>query len=106
MTDPAEAKSAKPKVTSVATLKARWAKLPGNLRGGLWVLASTLFFSAMVAAIKVVGQRLHVTEILFFRQMVMIVLALPVILRGGRVRCSRPGSTSRHCGCLRRSVPC
>jgi drug/metabolite transporter (DMT)-like permease len=82
MTDPAEAKSAKPKVTSVATLKARWAKLPGNLRGGLWVLASTLFFSAMVAAIKVVGQRLHVTEILFFRQMVMIVLALPVILRG------------------------
>lgn len=74
-------------------LKARWSRLPGNLRGGLWVLASTLFFSMMIAAIKVAGQRLHVTEILFFRQLVMIVIALPVIVSGwpGSMTSARPG---------------
>lgn len=79
MPDPAPRETS---TSRLATLQRRWAALPGNLRGGLWVLISTLFFSLMIVAIKIVGQRLHVTEILFFRQMVMIVVALPVILRG------------------------
>ena len=36
----------------------------------------------MIALIKQVGQTLHVTEILFFRQMVMLLIAAPAIARG------------------------
>ncbi len=35
----------------------------------------------MVVLIKITGQSLHVTEILFFRQLTMLLLAAPVILR-------------------------
>jgi len=59
----------------------KWRRLPGNLRGGLWVLIATLFLSVMVVLIKIAGQRLHVAEILFFRQFTMLLLAAPVILR-------------------------
>ncbi|MEO1709235.1 MAG: DMT family transporter [Pseudomonadota bacterium] len=63
-------------------LVARWSVLPGNVRGGLWILLSTFFFSVMILLIKLAGQRLHVTEILFFRQVVMMVIAAPVIASG------------------------
>jgi len=60
----------------------RWATLPGNLRGCIWMVIATLFFSVMIALIKYLGQRLHVAEILFFRQLTMMVLAAPAIFRG------------------------
>jgi len=44
------------------------------------MLSSGLFFSIMIALIKIIGQRLHVTEILFCRQLTMISIAAPVIL--------------------------
>ncbi len=50
------------------------------MRGGVYMLAAVFFFSIMIALIKTIGQRLHVTEILFFRQLTMIVIAAPVIL--------------------------
>lgn len=59
----------------------RWRRLPANVRGGLWVLVAALFFSIMVALIKIAGQTLHVTEILFFRQVMVLLLAAPVIIR-------------------------
>ncbi len=64
-----------------ARLAARWRALPGNVRGGLWVLIAAFFFSWMIVLIKIVGQSLHITEILLFRQLTMIAIALPVILR-------------------------
>jgi len=39
-----------------------------------------MFFSVMVALIKIVGQTLHVTEVLLFRQLTMLAIAAPVIL--------------------------
>lgn len=60
---------------------AKWKKLPGNLRGGIWVLIASFFFSIMVVLIKVAGQTMHVTEILLLRQITMLLLAAPVILR-------------------------
>ena len=73
-------------------LAARWAALPGNVRGGLIFLVSSALFTVMIGLIKIVGQRLHVTEVLVFRQATMIVLALPAIWAGwpGSVRSSRP----------------
>lgn len=44
-------------------------------------MLGSLFFAVMVVLIKIAGQRLHVTEILFFRQLTMLLLAAPVILR-------------------------
>ena len=82
-------------------VRVRWATLPGNVRGGLFILLSTFFFSTMLVLIKVAGQRLHVTEILFFRQVVMLLVALPIILRDvpGAVRSARPGLQFMRVGC-------
>ena len=58
-----------------------WARLPGNVRGGIWMLCAALVFTIMVSLIKVVGERLHITEILLFRQIIMLIFILPVIAR-------------------------
>ncbi|MGI9478606.1 MAG: DMT family transporter [Hyphomicrobiaceae bacterium] len=47
----------------------------------MWVILGSLFFAVMVVLIKLTGQTLHVTEILFFRQLTMLLLAAPVIIR-------------------------
>lgn len=59
-----------------------WLDKPGNVRGALWILMAALFFSISVACIKEVGQRLHVTQILFVRQGVMFITVLPVLVTG------------------------
>jgi len=65
-----------------ARVQARWGSLPGNLRGGVWFLAGAAILTVMLALIKLAGQSLHVTEILFFRQATMVAIALPAILHG------------------------
>lgn len=66
----------------IARRTALWNAVPDNVRGGIWMLVAAALFAAMVAMIKAAGQTLHVTEILFFRQIFMIMLVLPVIARG------------------------
>lgn len=66
----------------IARRTAVWNAIPGNVRGGIWMLIAAALFAAMVAMIKAAGETLHVTEILFFRQIFMIMLVLPVIARG------------------------
>ncbi|MGI9425979.1 MAG: DMT family transporter [Hyphomicrobiaceae bacterium] len=56
-----------------------WHGLPNNVRGGLLMLTAGLFLSIMVALIKLAGQSLHVMEILFFRQLAMLIIASPMI---------------------------
>ena len=63
-------------------MRARWGALPGNLRGGVWFLAGAAILTVMLALIKLAGQSLHVTEILFFRQMTMVAITLPAIVHG------------------------
>lgn len=74
-------------------LSARWAALSGNVRGGLLFLLASVAFSAMAALIKLAGERLHVTEILFVRQLTMIAIAMPVIAAGWpqSIKSARPG---------------
>ncbi|MGI9409493.1 MAG: DMT family transporter, partial [Hyphomicrobiaceae bacterium] len=57
----------------------RWRALPGNVRGGVTMIIAAMFLSVMVALIKQAGSSLHVMEILFFRQLAMIMIAAPVI---------------------------
>lgn len=74
-------------------LQAQWKTIPGNVRGGLWMILATFFFTVMITLIKIAGQRLHVTEVLFFRQLTMMALAMPAIIGGypGSVVSARPG---------------
>lgn len=56
------------------------------------MLLGSFFFSIMIVLIKIAGQRMHVTEVLFFRQLTMLLLAAPVILRNfpGSLISARP----------------
>ncbi|MEM1299316.1 MAG: DMT family transporter [Pseudomonadota bacterium] len=69
-----------------------WAGLPGNVRGGLIFIFASAIFSVMIALIKLAGERLHVTQILFVRQATMAALAMPAIWAGwpGSLHSERP----------------
>ena len=71
-----------PEPSRSARVRARWGALPDNLRGGVWFLAGAAILTVMLALIKLAGQSLHVTEILFFRQATMVAIALPAIVHG------------------------
>ncbi len=92
MPDPSLDHAPEPAPGWPARVQSRWVLLPANLRGGLWYLAGALVLTVMLALIKYAGQRLHVTEILFFRQLVMAAVAAPAIARGfpGALRTARP----------------
>jgi drug/metabolite transporter (DMT)-like permease len=66
---------------AISALSDRFTALPGNVRGAFWILFATLFFAIMVSLIKAVGSRLPISEILFMRQSIMFVVALPVLVR-------------------------
>ncbi len=59
-----------------------WSGLTPNLRGSIWLLGAGIVFAIMAALIKQAGQRLPVVEILFFRQMFVIVFMAPAIAKG------------------------
>ena len=62
--------------------RAWWDGLAPNLRGSIWLFGAGLVFAVMAALIKHVGQRLPVVEILFFRQLFVIVFVSPAIAKG------------------------
>ena len=56
-------------------------------------MIASVGFSTMALLIKLLGQHLHVTQILLLRQLGMLILVSPAILRNfpGSLRTSRPG---------------
>ena len=70
----------------------RFNNLPDNLKGVVFLLAASLGFSLMGLLIKLLGQHLHVTQILLLRQAGMAILVAPAILRNfpGALRSARP----------------
>ena len=58
-----------------------WLTLSGNVRGSLIVLAASLLSVLMTSLIKHVGQSIPVVEILFIRQMLVMAIISPVILK-------------------------
>ena len=56
-----------------------WAKLTPNVKGAIFFLIAAVLFTGMIVLIKMASERLHVTEVLFFRQLTMVALASPVI---------------------------
>ncbi|NQU59248.1 MAG: DMT family transporter [Rhodospirillales bacterium] len=59
----------------------RWQALPGNVRGSLIILIASLASVAMSSLIKHVGQTIPVIEILFVRQILVLIIILPVIFQ-------------------------
>ena len=59
----------------------RWLTLPGNVRGSLIVLAGSLVSVLMTSLIKHVGQTIPVIEILFIRQILVMAIISPVIVK-------------------------
>ena len=46
-----------------ARAQARWAAMPGNFQGGILYLVAAIILIVMLALIKLVGERLHVTDL-------------------------------------------
>ena len=70
----------RPKRT-IRALRANAEALPGNVRGGLWLLFAGLFFVTMSSLIKEVGRTIPVLEILLVRQIVMGITVAPALAR-------------------------
>ena len=68
-------------------------RLPDNLKGALFLMVASILFSLMALLIKVLGQHLHITEILLIRQLGMVAMVLPAIMRHfpGSLRSNSPG---------------
>jgi drug/metabolite transporter (DMT)-like permease len=54
-------------------------QMPDNVKGILWALLATGLFAIVAAMAKVAVTEYHVLQILFFRQVVVLLSALPVI---------------------------
>ncbi|WP_193170687.1 DMT family transporter [Nisaea nitritireducens] len=55
--------------------------MPENLKGCIWLVLASLIFTVMTAAIKDVGQRIPVWEILFIRQICVIAILSPRMIQ-------------------------
>lgn len=58
-----------------------WSSLSGNVRGSVWALLSGAVAVIQVSLVKVLGTGLHLTEIILFRQMFVMIVVLPVLVR-------------------------
>ena len=67
-------------------------RLPDNTQGAVFLLLATFCFGIATALIKLVGQRLHVTQIIGLRQFVIILALTPALfaLRHQSWRLNRP----------------
>jgi len=61
-------------------LKDQFNALSDNLKGAVILMFAAFNFALMSALIKLVGSHLHVTQILFLRQIGMLILILPAVV--------------------------
>ena len=59
----------------------RFDRLPDHLKGSLTLMLAAFGFALMIALIKLVGSRLPVVQILFVRQLGMLLILSPTIVR-------------------------
>ncbi len=59
----------------------RFHQLPDSLRAVLYLVAASFFFSVMSLFIKLLGERLHITQILLVRQVGLIVMVMPALVK-------------------------
>ena len=76
-----------------ASLREAYARLGDNMKGAVVLMLAAGLFAVMTVLIKLLGERLHVTQILLVRQIVMTAIVFPAILKGfpGQLRTGVPG---------------
>lgn len=76
-------------------------RLSDNLKGIVLLMMASLVFSLMALIIKLLGQHLHITQILLVRQIGMALIISPAILRNfpGSLYSERPGLELLRVGC-------
>ncbi|MCP4276910.1 MAG: EamA/RhaT family transporter, partial [Gammaproteobacteria bacterium] len=52
-------------------------RLPDNLKGIAFLMLASVVFALMALLIKLLGQRLHITQILLVRQIGMVLMVAP-----------------------------
>lgn len=67
-----------------ARLDAWWAAASPNLKGSIFTITAFIFFTIMVTLVKLLGQRLPLSQILIVRQ-IIITLVLLAIFRGATI---------------------
>lgn len=78
---------------SFKSISEKFATLPDNVKGGILLMFAAAGFGTMIALIKLLGQNLHVAQILLVRQAVMTLIVAPTIFT------NFPGSLkSNHIG--------
>lgn len=67
-------------------------RLSDNLKGIVFLMLASFVFALMALLIKMLGQRLHITQILLVRQVGMVIMVAPAILRDfpGALHSKRP----------------
>jgi len=65
----------------MSLIRSRVGGLPVNIQGALWALLATGVFAMVAALAKLAVTEYHVLQILFFRQMMVLLSALPSISR-------------------------
>lgn len=79
-----------------AAFAARWASLPANTRGAVWVLIACFGFTIMATMAKALGQRLDSFQVAFFRCIFGFLFLLPFLIRAGGVTALRTGVPHLH----------
>lgn len=76
-------------------------RLSDNLKGIVFLMLASFVFAVMALLIKLLGQHLHITQILLVRQIGMTIMVAPAILRKfpGALRSERPGLQIFRVGC-------
>ena len=59
----------------------RFDRLPDNLKGIVFLMLASFVFAVMALLIKLLGQQLHITQILLVRQIGMVIMVAPAMLR-------------------------
>ena len=71
------------RIALLAPLAARWSRLPGNLRGMVWIMTGTLGFAFNDAVTKVLGRTYDPLELALFRYGFGAIMLMPIMLQGG-----------------------
>jgi len=67
----------------LSPLVTRWKQLPGNLRGGIWMLLGGLEMSTAMAIAKNLTDEIHAFELNFFRCLFGLIALVPFLMGSG-----------------------
>ena len=86
----------------------RFDRLPDNLKGIVFLMLASFVFALMALLIKLLGQHLHITQILLVRQIGMVIMVAPAMLRNfpAALHSERPGLQLMRIGCALVAMLC